>query len=114
MPNIVDKKGAFRSEVSEIEPGKVYKASLLGTFSTTFEALLPKLKAAIATQAGLVQDGKPKIKINKLEIEKVEAVIDRLNLRLWWGATHPFSLWKEQQVYVCHVRIIMLKLNTGY
>lgn len=28
----------------------------------------------------------------------VEAATDQLGLRLWWGATHPFSLWREQKV----------------
>jgi carboxylate-amine ligase len=28
----------------------------------------------------------------------VEQITDRLGLRLWWGATHPFSLWREQRV----------------
>jgi carboxylate-amine ligase len=32
----------------------------------------------------------------KLEI--LEGATDRLGLRLWWGATHPFSLWHEQQI----------------
>ena len=29
---------------------------------------------------------------------RVEEVTDRLGLRLWWGGTHPFSLWREQRV----------------
>ncbi len=29
---------------------------------------------------------------------QVEAITDELDLRLWWGATHPFSKWQEQQV----------------
>ncbi len=29
---------------------------------------------------------------------QVEAAADNAGLRLWWGATHPFSLWKDQQV----------------
>ncbi len=28
----------------------------------------------------------------------LEQLTDRLGLRLWWGATHPFSLWKDQSV----------------
>ena len=28
----------------------------------------------------------------------VEAITDQLGLRLWWGATHPFSLWQDQKV----------------
>ena len=28
----------------------------------------------------------------------VERVLDDLGLRLWWGATHPFSHWSEQEV----------------
>lgn len=31
-------------------------------------------------------------------IQHIEAVLDRLNLRMWWGATHPFSKWGDQQV----------------
>ncbi len=32
------------------------------------------------------------------KITRVEAAADELGLRLWWGATHPFSPWREQQV----------------
>ncbi|MCG8451423.1 MAG: YbdK family carboxylate-amine ligase [Pirellulales bacterium] len=32
------------------------------------------------------------------KIAAVEAAADQLNLRLWWGATHPFSTWREQKV----------------
>ena len=32
------------------------------------------------------------------KISIVEAAADQLGLRLWWGATHPFSPWREQQV----------------
>ncbi len=32
------------------------------------------------------------------KITQVEQVTDQLGLRLWWGATHPFSLWKEQRI----------------
>lgn len=32
------------------------------------------------------------------KIATVEAAADQLDLRLWWGATHPFSPWREQQV----------------
>jgi len=28
----------------------------------------------------------------------VEEATDHLGLRLWWGATHPFSFWREQHV----------------
>lgn len=31
-------------------------------------------------------------------IRSIETVLDKLDLRLWWGATHPFSLWKDQKV----------------
>lgn len=27
-----------------------------------------------------------------------EQATDQLGLRLWWGATHPFSLWRDQKV----------------
>jgi glutamate---cysteine ligase / carboxylate-amine ligase len=33
---------------------------------------------------------------NKLAI--VESACDALGLRLWWGATHPFSTWLEQRI----------------
>ena len=32
------------------------------------------------------------------KLTQVEAVTDALGLRLWWGATHPFSLWREQKI----------------
>ena len=32
------------------------------------------------------------------KIALVETAADELDLRLWWGATHPFSPWREQQV----------------
>lgn len=31
-------------------------------------------------------------------LARVEAATDQMGLRLWWGATHPFSRWDEQQV----------------
>ena len=34
----------------------------------------------------------------RAKITQIESVNDELGLRLWWGATHPFSLWKDQQV----------------
>lgn len=32
------------------------------------------------------------------KLTEVELATDELGLRLWWGATHPFSTWREQQV----------------
>lgn len=32
------------------------------------------------------------------KLVSMEEIADRLGLRLWWGATHPFSLWREQKV----------------
>ena len=32
------------------------------------------------------------------KLTSLEQVTDELGLRLWWGATHPFSQWKDQQV----------------
>ncbi|MGD9645404.1 MAG: YbdK family carboxylate-amine ligase [Pirellulales bacterium] len=32
------------------------------------------------------------------KVSAVEQVVDELGLRLYWSATHPFSLWQEQQV----------------
>lgn len=32
------------------------------------------------------------------KIKRIEAVMDRLGVQLWWGATHPFSRWKDQKV----------------
>ena len=34
----------------------------------------------------------------RAKIMAVEAATDQLDLRLWWGATHPFSPWREQKV----------------
>src|SRR3954463_9531242 len=28
----------------------------------------------------------------------VESACDAIGLRLWWGATHPFSTWQEQRI----------------
>jgi carboxylate-amine ligase len=32
------------------------------------------------------------------KIAIVESACDALGLRLWWGATHPFSSWQEQRI----------------
>jgi len=32
------------------------------------------------------------------KLARVETVTDRLGLQLWWGATHPFSLWRDQEI----------------
>jgi carboxylate-amine ligase len=32
------------------------------------------------------------------KIQIVEAACDELGLRLWWGATHPFSSWLDQRI----------------
>ena len=32
------------------------------------------------------------------KLRAVQAACDKLGLRLWWGATHPFSKWADQQV----------------
>lgn len=32
------------------------------------------------------------------KIKRIETVLDKLGLKLWWAATHPFSRWKDQQV----------------
>jgi carboxylate-amine ligase len=32
------------------------------------------------------------------KLSQVEQATDRLGLRLWWGATHPFSRWSEQKI----------------
>ncbi len=32
------------------------------------------------------------------KLARVEQLTDREGLRLWWGATHPFSLWRNQLV----------------
>ncbi len=34
----------------------------------------------------------------RAKIGIVESACDALGLRLWWGATHPFSSWEEQQI----------------
>ncbi|MEX2188209.1 MAG: YbdK family carboxylate-amine ligase [Pirellulales bacterium] len=34
----------------------------------------------------------------RAKLATLEAATDKLGLRLWWGATHPFSNWREQQV----------------
>lgn len=32
------------------------------------------------------------------KLRLVQAACDKLDLRLWWGATHPFSKWADQRV----------------
>ncbi|QDU77560.1 Carboxylate-amine ligase YbdK [Bremerella volcania] len=32
------------------------------------------------------------------KIKRIETVLDKLGLQLWWAATHPFSRWKDQVV----------------
>jgi carboxylate-amine ligase len=32
------------------------------------------------------------------KIATVESACDELGLRLWWGGTHPFSLWQDQRI----------------
>ena len=32
------------------------------------------------------------------KLTRVEEITDNSGLRLWWGATHPFSPWRDQQV----------------
>jgi carboxylate-amine ligase len=32
------------------------------------------------------------------KLVEVEAAADRLGVGLWWGATHPFSLWQNQSI----------------
>lgn len=32
------------------------------------------------------------------KLRTVQSACDELGLGLWWGATHPFSLWEDQQV----------------
>jgi glutamate---cysteine ligase / carboxylate-amine ligase len=32
------------------------------------------------------------------KIEALEKIVDELNIRLLWSATHPFSLWRDQKV----------------
>ena len=32
------------------------------------------------------------------KLQQLEQVADNAGMRLWWGGTHPFSLWEEQQV----------------
>ncbi len=32
------------------------------------------------------------------KLRQVEQAADQLGMRLWWGSTHPFGLWEDQQV----------------
>lgn len=34
----------------------------------------------------------------RAKLLRVEGISDEIGARLWWGATHPFSRWSEQQV----------------
>jgi len=33
-------------------------------------------------------------------LQQVEAITDKLDLKLFWGATHPFSSWRDQKITV--------------
>ncbi|MCA9265434.1 MAG: YbdK family carboxylate-amine ligase [Planctomycetales bacterium] len=32
------------------------------------------------------------------KLQQVQSAADAIGVRLWWGATHPFSRWKDQEV----------------
>jgi len=34
----------------------------------------------------------------RAKLEVIERITDEIGLRLWWGGTHPFSLWQQQQI----------------
>ncbi|MDH3717663.1 MAG: YbdK family carboxylate-amine ligase [Planctomycetota bacterium] len=34
----------------------------------------------------------------RAKVTQVETLCDQMGLRLWWGATHPFSQWADQKV----------------
>ena len=34
----------------------------------------------------------------RAKLEIVESACDAIGLRLWWGATHPFSTWQDQRI----------------
>ncbi|MEM7311960.1 MAG: YbdK family carboxylate-amine ligase [Planctomycetota bacterium] len=42
-----------------------------------------------------VEDARKDLEIKLRDLEKTT---DQMGLRLWWGATHPFSGWREQEI----------------
>src|SRR3990172_11957698 len=34
----------------------------------------------------------------RAKLAALESAADAIGLRLWWGGSHPFSLWKDQRV----------------
>lgn len=63
------------------------------------ESVKPELmQACLEINTGVCTNVAEAEKDLRAKIEAVEAVTDSLGLRLWWGATHPFSRWREQKV----------------
>jgi carboxylate-amine ligase len=93
----------------ELELGLVDAQSLaLSSSVTDLLAQIPKsaedrykpelMQSCIEINTGIcktVDDAKHDL---TAKLTKLEQITDQLGLRLWWGATHPFSLWKDQSV----------------
>ncbi len=66
------------------EPSKQYKPELM-------QCCIELNSNVSHTIAEARQDLEQKLRV-------VQAACDPMGIGLWWGATHPFSLWKDQQV----------------
>jgi carboxylate-amine ligase len=108
------KKLVFSSNSSptlgvELELGLVDHDSM--ALSSAVQQLLPELppdmqesvkpelmQSFIEINTGIcntVEDAKTDL---TAKLQSVEHACDRIGKRLWWGATHPFSHWEDQQV----------------
>ena len=56
------------------------------------------MQSCIEVNTGICDTvGEAEIDLRK-KIEMVQRVMEPMGLHLWWGGTHPFSLWRDQQV----------------
>lgn len=109
MTKIIFKGNSTPSVGIELELGLVDEKSM--ALSSSIRAVLDKIPSEMQSSF------KPELMQSCLEIntkvcqsiseaeddltEKLllaESITDKLGLRLWWGATHPFSHWDEQLV----------------
>lgn len=73
---------------------------LLGGLSDDFDAVIKHelMQCCVEVISG-VCDGVPDARADlETKLRRVEQVADTLGMRLWWGSTHPFGLWENQQV----------------
>lgn len=88
---LVDEKTMALS--SAIEP---ILAQLTGENEACFKPEL--MQCCIEVNTGICETvGQAEIDL-RAKLAQIERVTDAQGVRLWWGATHPFSSWRDQQV----------------